>query len=144
MSNALTSILKGAVAVLPTLATLAGLLAGSGRMRNQLKADVDMLQQLPDESEAHRLLLGHVERQLTTLIEWRTNATRDWSGIAAGGVIFAAFGAVTWWLFILNHWWTFVLGAVGAVFAVAGLVALGQGSCSRASRREGQPHPALM
>lgn len=120
------SALKVVAAALPAVAAILGLVNSSGRMRKQIRDDIELLDKLPADSEAHERLLSHIAGQVETLISWRETSKRDWSGLSVGVVITGLFGVGAWWLFGHGRFWTSVLGALSLVVAALGLFGISE------------------
>jgi hypothetical protein len=130
---------KALVAGLPVLAVLVQLLRRPRNRQDQLKADLELLGLLPDESTARDKLLQHIDCSVQRLVSDEEDLRRDPMGIGLGVVfllaavvliVFAVRGG-GWWLWI----GAFVVGALGAV-------GLGQDAVPRRRDLKGRPLPS--
>lgn len=87
------------------------LIAGRG-VRARLRQDVELLNLLPKDSEAHELLSAHVDRAVAQLVEYDSEMRRDWSGVGAGVMVsvFAVISAIraregSDWFWLLVAFW---------------------------------------
>jgi hypothetical protein len=96
---------------------LVALLRGTGRLRNELKADVEIANALPD-GEPKTLLTEHIATKVTRLVAAETELRRDWPFVALATVGAVAFGWVTVWLFEHQAWWSWLLLPLAAVLAL--------------------------
>lgn len=118
----------------PSVATLGaasfGLLRGQGKLRRNLRHDVDLAKDLPEDSAAKRIMMEHIEQQLSTLrsreIGGEEGGRRDWTSFTIGMIFALAGGYGCVWFFGNHAWWRWA-GLLGGVLAAFGLVMIVQG-----------------
>ncbi|MEU6814729.1 hypothetical protein [Streptomyces sp. NPDC046860] len=108
--------------------------------RERIKADLELLSLLPEDSPAVPVLRGHVEDAIKQMIEVEDQKRRDPLGIALAIVfILIALGLVA--ASFLNggwYWWLTVPGALTGIFGIAGLA---QDATRRTRDERGRPIP---
>jgi hypothetical protein len=131
----------------PSVATLGaasfGLLRGQGKLRRNLRHDVDLAKDLPEDSAARRIMMEHIEQQVSTLrareLGGEQGVRRDWTSFTIGMIFALAGGYGCVWFFSNHAWWRWagllpgVLAAFGLVMLVEGLVVTPRGARRRAA-----------
>lgn len=111
---------KVAIAAVPAGTAALGIARGAGGLRNRLKHDVELLEKLPDESEAKEALLSSVARQIKRIERAEQDSSRDVPMLVLALVTAPLLGYLTLWLIQRGHWWTAILavptGVLGLVF----------------------------
>lgn len=110
------------VKLLPALAALATVIAGSaqsaGRLRSSLKVDAEILSLLPD-GEAKTKLESYVAERVDHLKN-TDSGTRNWPMFVVALVATLLLGYLAIWLSGQGQWWAYVLavvtGALGLIF----------------------------
>jgi hypothetical protein len=118
----------------PSVATLGaasfGLLRGQGKLRRNLRHDVDVAKDLPEDSAAKRIMMEHIEQQISTLrsreIAGEEGGRRDWTSFTIGMIFALAGGYGSVWFFGNDAWWRWA-GLLSGVLAAFGLVMIVQG-----------------
>lgn len=113
----------------PSVATLGaasfGLLRGQGKLRRNLRHDVDLVKDLPEDSPAKRIMMEHIERQISILhsreIGGKEGGRRDWISFTIGVIFALAGGYGSVWFFANHAWWRWA-GLIGGALAAFGLV----------------------
>lgn len=122
------------VQLAPSLATLGaasfGLLRGQGKLRRNLRHDVDLAKHLPDDFEGKSVLMQHIERQISTLhsreVTGAQGGRRDWTGTVIGIVLALVGGYGTIWFFSQHVWWMWI-GLVSLALGTVGLTMIAEG-----------------
>lgn len=122
------------VQLAPSLATLGaasfGLFRGQGRLRRNLRHDVDLAKDLPDDFEAKSILMQHIEHQILALhsreITVAQGGRRDWTSTVIGVVMALTGGYGTIWFFSQHTWWEWI-GLVGLAIGTIGLTMIAEG-----------------
>lgn len=106
-------------AVIPIAAAAAGFAKGPSSRRRRLAQDVEMVEKLPEGSEARESLLQSINLQIVLLHNIETSATRDWSGAVIATLMGAGCGYGTVFLFDRDTWWGYLAGVILAVSTLA-------------------------
>jgi hypothetical protein len=126
--NSVASAAPVVSALLTGLVGLIGTARGTGRLRNQLKTDADILSALPP-GPARERLEKHVEATVDRLIEDETSKTRDLPMFVTALLVAPSLAALPAWLIIQGSWWQYLLavpcGLLGLIF-VYGIFETGQ------------------
>jgi hypothetical protein len=126
--------LQWVIQLAPSLATLGaawfGLLRGQGKLRRNLRHDVEVAKELPDDFEGKKILMQHIERQISTLhsreVTGAQGGRRDWTGTILGIVLALVGGYGTVWFFSQDPWWKWI-GLVGLAPGTLGLIMIAEG-----------------
>lgn len=114
----------------PSAATLGaasfGLIRGEGRLRRNLRSDVTLAKDLPDDFAAKAILMSHIEAEITRLRDRETVGRRDLTGSTLGVIFALAGGYGTLWLFRHPEWWRW-FGLIAALAAALGLYGIAEG-----------------
>jgi hypothetical protein len=114
----------------PSVATLGaaalGLNRGEGKRRRNLRSDVALAKELPDEFEGKKILMSHIEAEITHLHARETTGRRDPTGSALGVIFALGGGYATLWFFGHPEWWRW-FGLVTALAAALGLYGIVEG-----------------
>jgi len=107
---------------LPAVVAVIGLYRGPGTLRANLRHDIEMLEKLPEGSDARTKMLAFVDSQVERFAKLETEASRDRIGFSIGLFMSVGFGALGLWCATQGgFWWMF-----GAVWAWSGsLLSLG-------------------
>lgn len=127
------------VGALPILAILAGAIRGPGAFRSRLKHDLDLLEKIPEETEARKLFEDYLAEQVRRFSTLETNSSRNWQNVIIGSALVGAFLALTLYWGTRDHWAWWVVATVPAAFALAGLVYVFEAAQRRPRDDEGNP-----
>lgn len=100
---------------------LVGATRGPGALRSRLRHDAELLDKLPEGSEAHKTLLDHLNDQLERIAKSESEGKRDIYGSVLGGFVAIGFAWLTVFLYTQDDWWWRVFSPVTAFLAVFGL-----------------------
>lgn len=107
-----------------------GLLRGQGKLRRNLRHDVDLAKDLPDGFAGKKILMDHVEQQIAALrsgeLGGEAGGRRDWSGFTIGVIFALAGGYGTLWFFGHTAWWHWI-GLLTGAAAALGLFGITEG-----------------
>lgn len=113
------TIIASAFAVIVGVIAFAREWTASQGLRSRIKADVELLDHLPNSSSMRDALTGHIDRNIARLIRQEQDLRRDRGGIALAGV----FAIITIWTVVRaldgTDWWWIATGVSG-VFTIAG------------------------
>jgi amino acid transporter len=107
-----------AAVLVPLAAALIGVAQGPGRLRARLKTDVEILEKLPENSDARELMLELVDAKTRQLRELELVRSRDPIGTVVGVVGTAGLGWLTVWLAQRDAAWGSILAFVTGVLAL--------------------------
>jgi hypothetical protein len=113
-SDAVATIVVG---VLSTAAALAGIVR-KPRLRDELKADLDLYNALPESSQGREALLSSIERRIQRLVDVDDLARMDPSGLAIGLVMIGGFGWLTYWAADRGGLWLLMAAAAALLGAI--------------------------
>ncbi|MGL4173998.1 MAG: hypothetical protein ACRCTR_08005 [Actinomycetota bacterium] len=107
--------------LVPASVTLAGIIRGPGALRSRLRHDVELVEKLPEDSVARKMLLESIASQVDRVTKLETESSRDWEGTIIGTILVVIFLGLAVWLGGLGTWWAWVLAVLTGVFGLAGL-----------------------
>ena len=123
MQAILDSLSASLLALVTAGTALLGFLGVPGRRRSQLRHDIDMLEKLPNDSDAHRLMMDRITRQISRL-EGDRNGRRNWPFFVFTLLFTPASGLLTIFLWNVGSWWGFVLAVPVGFLTIILLVAV--------------------
>lgn len=115
---------KAVLAGVPVLVTVVGILRGPGALRQRLRHDVELLEKLPEDSEARNRLLTLLDKEIEQLVLVDTEGKRDWTGFGTSLVLVVALGGLGLWLWGLDAALWRALALIPWLFALVGLTSI--------------------
>ncbi|WP_146159618.1 hypothetical protein [Allonocardiopsis opalescens] len=105
-------------ALIPGIAAIVPMLLGQSRIRRNLRHDIELLKELPENSDARASIMQHVEWQAARLRAREETGSRE-VGLGVFAIILAvAFGYSSIFLFGQGVWWSWLLGVACAFVAL--------------------------
>lgn len=102
------------VAGLPFATAIAGGNRRSDPVRRQMAADAQVLQALPEGSEAHTAVLDVLAKAART-IQQRDSYSRDYASLIGAIIGSVVFGYLAIWLAQQGTWWAWALATISAL-----------------------------
>jgi hypothetical protein len=119
-----------AIELAPSIATVCaaalGLVRGQGRLRRNLRHDVETANLLPEGSDSRAALMTYVHWEIDQLRQREKDGRRDWSGFALGLIFALVFGYATVAIYRHPDWWRWFAIPTG-VLACIGLFGIADG-----------------
>jgi len=130
-----------ALQLAPSIATVAaasfGLIRSDGKLRRNLRHDVETLKELPEGSSARTAMEEHVEWEIAQLRGSAKDGRRDASGAVIGAIMLLGFGYLAVWLVQHDAWWSW-FWIPSAILASIGIYGVAEGLTTKKRNAQGR------
>lgn len=119
------------------LAASFGLVRGEGKLRRNLRNDVELSKELPDGFNGKEVLMDHIASEIRRLHDRETEGRRDLTGTTLGLIFALAGGYGTIWFVRHAAWWHW-FGLITGLAAALGLYGIVEGLTIRKRDSKGR------